>query len=85
MRCSGSLGEDNEDALGGEINFYTPSASINHHFAGELAHMDEIDIGVLSEFHGTYVGTTNAVDGVQLKMSSGKLAAGTVTLYGLSA
>ena len=84
IHCTGSLGENDKDAMSGEINFYAPSDAVNHHFTGALVHIDDVDIGVVSEFYGVYIGTENAIDGVQLKMSEGNVISGTVTLYGLS-
>ncbi len=86
LSASKAMGNDNEDNLSGELKIWNPADTTYHKFfSSECMWID--DTG--TEFLGhcmvyAKLETTSAVDGIQFKMSTGNIDAGTFILYGLT-
>ena len=76
-------GNANDENLSGELFLYNPSSTtFVKHFMARTQHTAYNDYS--QDIHSAgYGNTTSAVDGVQFKMSSGNIDAGTIKLYGL--
>ena len=79
-----SVGADNDQCISGQLHLFDPSSTtFVKHF---LSTTNNYDSGNNSQvFHVSgYCNTTTAIDGVQFKMDSGNIDAGTIKLYGVS-
>ena len=80
---SGTVGNANDENLGGYLHLFNPSSStfVKHFISRTSANHEgnyEID-----SFCAGYVNTTTALTRVQFKMSSGNIDAGDICLYGI--
>jgi len=77
-------GAGNDEALSGYLQIFNPSSTtfVKHFIAESNAYQILQDHTNHSLVAG-YGNTTNAVDAVQFKMSSGNIDAGTIKLYGI--
>ena len=78
-----NIKNDNDIGVSGEMYLFNPSSTtFVKHFLGRTNH--HRNSGQSSdEFVAGYGNTTSAVDGIQFKMSSGNIDAGTIKLYGI--
>ena len=79
-----SVGADNDQCVSGQLHLFDPSnTDFIKHF---LSTTNNYDSGNNSQvFHVSgYCNTTTAIDGVQFKMDSGNIDAGTIKMYGVS-
>ena len=79
-----SVGADNDQCISGQLHLFDPSSTtFVKHF---LSTTNNYDSGNNSQvFHVSgYCNTTTAIDGVQFKMDSGNIDAGTIKMYGVS-
>ena len=86
QRLTNSLTADDDGSASGILHLFNPSqTTFVKHFISRSSGMvagganyawDELIAG--------YCNTTTAIDGVQFKMSSGNIDAGTITLYGIN-
>ena len=79
-----SVGADNDQCISGQLHLFDPSSTtFVKHF---LSTTNIYDSGNNSQvFHVSgYCNTTTAIDGVQFKMDSGNIDAGTIKMYGVS-
>jgi len=77
------LGNDNDQCCSGTMHLFNPSSTtFVKHF---ISNFQNIRYDNMSEndYVAGYCNTTTAIDGVQFKMSSGNIDAGTIKLYGI--
>ena len=77
------LGNDNDQCCSGTMHLFNPSSTtFVKHF---ILNFQNIRYDNMSEndYVAGYCNTTTAIDGVQFKMSSGNIDAGTIKLYGI--
>ena len=78
------LGADNDQSVSGILKLYDPSnTTFVKHFLCEAQGSLDGDLSAIVNMAG-YCNTTSAIDGVQFKMASGNIDAGTFKLYGVS-
>jgi len=79
---SKNIGNDNDSSCSGELMLFNPSSTtFVKHFRGRS---NKMEVSVTGDFFvAGYCNTTTAIDGVQFKMSSGDIDAGTIKLYGI--
>ena len=84
VACPG-IGNAAGEGVSGYIDFFAPAATANHNFSWSLNHFDKSATAIYFNRigGGSYNGSTNAIQSVQLLMSSGNIASGAATLYGL--
>jgi len=76
-------GNDNDHGSSGELWLFNPSSTTYiKHFMGTLQQAHQNDLSLVGHVAG-YCNVTAAIDGVQFKMSSGTIDAGTIKLYGI--
>ena len=79
-----SLGSDNDQCIVGYLHLFNPSSTtFVKHFIARTNFSGNNDWSV-SAFVAGYCNVTAAIDGVQFKMSSGEIQAGTISLYGIN-
>ena len=84
LNVSEALGADNDQCANVIITLYDPSnTTFVKHFNARTAYVHQNDRSI-DAFIGGYCNTTSAIDGVQFKMDSGNIDAGTFKLYGVS-
>ena len=79
-----AVGNGNDESYSGELRLFDPSSTtfIKHFIStGNLYHPSDFTV---NEFVAGYCNVTAAIDGVQFKMSSGNIDAGTIKMYGVS-
>tara|TARA_R100000030_G_scaffold98624_1_gene88791 strand:+ start:203 stop:823 length:621 start_codon:yes stop_codon:yes gene_type:complete len=78
-----NIGNGNDENASGEMYLFNPSSTtfVKHYITHCATHHDS-DYAV-NYFCAGYGNTTSAVDGIQFKMHSGDIDAGTIKLYGL--
>ena len=77
------LGNDNDQCCSGTMHLFNPSSTtFVKHF---ISNFQNIRYDNMSEndYVAGYCNTTNAISGVQFKMSSGNIDSGTIKLYGI--
>ena len=80
---SGSVGNGNDESCSGELTLFNPSSTtFVKHFISRSS-LYEGSSYAMNVHTGGYCNVTAAIDGVQFKMSSGNMDAGTIKLYGL--
>jgi hypothetical protein len=80
---SKGLGNVNDECYSGNLILFNPSSTtFVKHFLS-TGNENRSDDASVNDFVAGYGNTTSAVDGVQFKMSSGNIDAGTIKLYGL--
>ena len=78
-----ALSNDNDHGLSGELYLYNPSSTtFVKHFMARTSATNPNDYA-LNGFVAGYLNTTVAIDGVQFKVASGNIDAGTIKLYGI--
>ena len=84
LNVSEALGADNDQCANVIITLYDPSnTTFVKHFIARTAYVHQNDISI-DAFIAGYCNTASAIDGVQFKMDSGNIDAGTFKLYGVS-
>ena len=84
LNVSEALGADNDQCANIIITLYDPSnTTFVKHFIARTAYVHQNDRSI-DAFIAGYCNTTSAIDGVQFKMDSGNIDAGTFKLYGVS-
>jgi hypothetical protein len=77
------IDEDNDSSCSGEIFLFNPSSTtFVKHFISRMQQMAYNNASADTYVAG-YGNTTSAIDGVQFKMASGNIDAGTIKLYGI--
>ena len=77
------IDEDNDSSCSGEIFLFNPSSTtFVKHFMSRIQQMAYNNASADTYVAG-YGNTTSAIDGVQFKMASGNIDAGTIKLYGI--
>jgi hypothetical protein len=80
---SSQMGTGNDECLVGTLHLFDPSSTtFVKHFMSTTNIYDRGDISVNLYVAG-YCNVTAAIDGVQFKMSSGNIDAGTIKMYGV--
>ena len=83
LNVSEALGADNDQCANVIITLYDPSnTTFVKHFIARTAYVHQNDRSI-DAFIAGYCNTTSAIDGVQFKMDSGNIDAGTFKLYGV--
>ena len=78
------LGTDNDQCVSGVLHLFDPSnTTFTKHFMSRSSAYQTVDYHKQA-FSAGYGNTTSAVTGLQFKMSSGNIDAGTFKLYGVS-
>ena len=80
---SGSIGNGNDESCSGELYLFNPSSTTFLKSFQSRASLYEGGSYAMDVYTGGYCNVTAAIDGVQFKMSSGNIDAGTIKLYGL--
>ena len=81
---SESTGNDNDACVCGTLHLFDPSnTTFVKHFIARTAYVHQNDRSI-DAFIAGYCNTASAIDGVQFKMDSGNIDAGTFKLYGVS-
>ena len=83
QNITGDLGNQNDECGSGIVQLFNPSSTtfVKHFITRENGQQNNEQS--VSIFTAGYCNTTSAIDGVQFKMSSGNIDAGTIKLYGL--
>jgi len=83
LNISEALGADNDQCANIIIHLYDPSnTTFVKHFLIRTAYVHQNDRSI-DAFIGGYCNTTSAIDGVQFKMDTDAIDAGTFKLYGV--
>ena len=80
---SGSIGNGNDEGCSGELYLFNPSSTTFLKSFQSRASLYEGGSYAMDVYTGGYCNVTAAIDGVQFKMSSGNIDAGTIKMYGL--
>ena len=84
QRINDSIGNGNDESLSGYLHLFNPSnTTFVKHFQGVSARYHASDY-TNQFFVAGYFNTTNAIDEIQFKMSSGNIDAGDICLYGIA-
>ena len=83
---TGGMGDDNEDEGSGYLHLFNPSSTtFVKHFIAQTQSSYHTGLPMeLNWYVAGYCNTTSAIDGVQFKMSSGNIDAGTFKMYGVN-
>ena len=80
---SWNIGNENDENIGGYLHLYNPSnTTFVKHYIASTIHNNNNSYANNTYIAG-YCNVTAAIDGVQFKMSSGNIDAGTIKLYGI--
>ena len=83
LNISEALGADNDQCTNGIIQLFDPSnTTFVKHFIARMPYNHQND-RIMDAYIAGYCNTTAAIDGVQFKMDSGDIDAGTFKLYGV--
>ena len=76
---------DNDSSGSGHLYLFNPSSTtfVKHFISNYAHHYTNSAPGNIDNYISGYCNTTTAIDGVQFKMDSGNIDAGTIKLYGL--
>ena len=76
---------DNDSSGSGYLYLFNPSSTtfVKHFISNYAHHYTNSAPGNIDNYIAGYCNTTTAIDGVQFKMDSGNIDAGTIKLYGL--
>jgi len=76
---------DNDSSGSGHLYLFNPSSTVfvKHFISNYAHHYTNSAPGIVDNYIAGYCNTTTAIDGVQFKMDSGNIDAGTIKLYGL--
>ena len=80
---SGSIGNGNDESCSGELYLFNPSSTTFLKSFQSRASLYEGGSYAMDVYTGGYCNVTAAIDGGQIKMSSGNIDAGTIKMYGL--
>ena len=80
---SGSIGNGNDESCSGELYLFNPSSTTFLKSFQSRASLYEGGSYAMDVYTGGYCNVTAAIDGVQFKMSSGNIDAGTIKMYGI--
>ena len=81
---TGKLGNDNDQDFNGSLHLFDPSnTTFVKHFIARTTYQDYGN-GESDDYIAGYCNVTAAIDGVQFKMDSGNIEAGTIKMYGVS-
>ena len=84
QKLSQSLAYENDASLSGFLHIFNPSSSVFvKHFIARTQQMTDSDFSFDLHIAG-YFNTTNALDKLQFKMSSGNIDSGQILLFGLN-
>ena len=78
------LGNDNDQSTSGYLHLFNPSSTtfVKHFIANtNMSHHSDLSV---QNFIAGYGNTTNAVDAIDFKMSSGNIDSGDILLYGVN-
>ena len=79
-----ATGNDNDQCVSGVMHLFNPSSTtFVKHFIASIQFYHSVEYSI-NRFVAGYCNVTAAIDGVQFKMSSGNIDAGTITLYGIN-
>ena len=81
---SGSIGNGNDESCSGELYLFNPSSTTFLKSFQSRASLYEGGSYAMDVYTGGYCNVTAAIDGVQFKMSSGNIDAGTIKMYGVN-
>ena len=83
---TGGMGDDNEDEGSGYLHLFNPSSTtFVKHFIAQTQSSYHTGLPMeINWYVSGYCNTTSAIDGVQFKMSSGNIDAGTFKMYGVN-
>tara|TARA_R100001440_G_scaffold14038_3_gene24087 strand:+ start:202 stop:822 length:621 start_codon:yes stop_codon:yes gene_type:complete len=77
------VGNGNDECCSGELWLFSPSSTtFVKHFFGKCSSYYYSNANITGNYAG-YCNVTAAIDGVQFKMDSGNIDAGTIKLYGI--
>ena len=81
---SNGVGNDNDQSTSGYLHLFNPSSTTYvKHFISNVNNNTSDDY-TLNTFCAGYGNTTNAVDAIQFKMSSGNIDDGIIKMYGVA-
>ena len=84
QRLTDSLGNDNDQSLGGYMHLYNPSSTtFVKHFMARTTRVHNADY-TNDMFIAGYFNTTADITAIQFKMNSGNIDAGDICLYGIN-
>ena len=81
---SGSIGNGNDESCSGELRLFNPASTTFLKSFQSRASLYEGGSYAMDVYTGGYCNVTAAIDGVQFKMSSGNIDAGTIKMYGVN-
>ena len=77
------VGSDNDQSISGSLQLFNPSSTtFVKHFISRVAESHPSEY-IQDNLVTGYFNTTNNIDAIQFKMSSGNIDAGTIKLYGI--
>ena len=78
------IGTGNDESCSGELTLFNPSSTtFVKHFISTIQNLRDSDRSQES-FVGGYINTTNAIDQISFKFTSGNIDSGVIKLYGVS-
>ena len=84
LASNNGIGNDNDQSGSGYLQIFNPSSSVFvKHFLSRFQYYVDIDYTKENYIAG-YGNTTNSIDAVRFKMSSGNIDSGVIKLYGIS-
>ena len=85
QHMTGGIGSDNDQSGVGEMYLFNPSSTtfVKHFIITSQAYTPGATGSTENSYSAGYCNTTTAIDGVQFKMTSGNIDAGTFKLYGI--
>ena len=81
---SGNVGNGGDESCSGELYLFNPSSTTFLKSFQSRASLYEGSSYAMDVYTGGYCNVTAAIDGVQFKMSSGNIDAGTIKMYGVN-
>tara|TARA_A100001201_G_scaffold140736_1_gene134481 strand:+ start:488 stop:1102 length:615 start_codon:yes stop_codon:yes gene_type:complete len=85
MIAGGSVVNDNDNGVSGEMYLYNPSSTtfVKHYMTIANSFDSSNPPYTQNQFSGGYCNTTSAINAVRFKFSSGNTDSGTIKLYGI--
>ena len=84
INMANELGSGTNEKISGTIEIYNPSASTFTHAIYSMSNIDTTETAIHTRGSG-YRRLASAVDAIQIILSSGNIASGTIKLYGVKA
>ena len=81
---SGNVGNGGDESCSGELRLFNPASTTFLKSFQSRASLYEGSSYAMDVYTGGYCNVTAAIDGVQFKMSSGNIDAGTIKMYGVN-